>query len=44
MGQCRGVVDRSLKWLPWSPLELPLSLFCCLDFATSYRILLKLYD
>jgi len=40
MGQCRGAAGGSLKWLPPSRLELPLLLVCCLDFATSHRILL----
>ena len=39
MGQCRGAAGGSLKWFPPSRLELPLLLFCCLDFVTSYRIL-----
>jgi len=40
MRQCRGAAGGSLKWRPPSRLELPLLLVCCLDFATSYRILL----
>jgi len=40
MGQCRGAASGSLKWLSSSWLELPLLLVCCLDFATSHRILL----
>ncbi len=40
MGQCRGAAGGSLKWLPRSLLKLPSLFFCCLDFATSHRILL----